>query len=255
MAYCVAPYRGVGTDDNAPPPLWTPSVYYKPGVPPLAPWSDAMLRGYMYDSGVQSLVINSTVRTVEQQVAAMLENERRGNRISYASSGKRVIDHINERRRAGALDRDIVASGAALMREVFQKQGAVSYHVDEFRPDGFEAIDIAPDSLVPSSSKPAFIERLREAKQKKPAAEVKELILPDDDPAIHVVLIRDASAQVAAALDDIASGGKAATYEGEDAGALEAAARRPVGLALATGFVAVFCAGGLLWWRSRARRK
>ena len=220
------------------------TLNYGSRVPALPDWADEMLRGFMDEAGVASARVNSTVRSIESQVSAMYDNERNGKRIRYGKVGRQVVDLIQQMGfnvpKAG-----VVEAGVAVARDLVAKGAIFSYHVEGGFPDGYAAADLQPDS-IDRSRYLAFIDVLTKAKS---AGKLKELILPPEDPAVHVVLVRDKSRQAVAAVQNLATGGDAASYEGEDDEAVPYMATGTFLLLVGAGV------GGWFWWsRRRVRR-
>lgn len=218
-----------------------PGINYGPNVPRLPGWAEAMLTGYLTEAGTDRCYINSTTRTVDQQVSAMYDNEKAGNHIRYASGGMQVIALINQM--GFALPKQqVVAAGAALMRRLIAEKKMASYHVAEACPPGLAAADISPRSVQSRYSR--IIDVLTAAKKR---GEIKELIYPPGDPALHVVFVQSKAKQILTAAEHLATGGDSATYEGED----DHDDAEVGGGAVA----ATLIGGGLLWYYLRKKRR
>lgn len=208
-------------------------------IPHLPDWAEKMLSAYLKQAGLDRCFINSTTRTVESQVGAMYDNEKAGNHIKYGKPGQAIISLINQMGFTRPKS-EVVAAAAKLMRQQFAANGSVSYHVAEFKPDGFEAADISPVSVQAKYSK--LLEVLDAAKKR---GELKELIYPPNDPALHVVFVRDKSSQVIAATEHVVTGGNSATYEG---GADESDHAKAVAALGGGGLLMLLGGAGLVWW-------
>ena len=136
---------------------------------------------------------------------------------------------------------EVVQAGAALMRQLLADKKMASYHVAEACPPGLAAVDISPESVRPKYS--TLIDVLTSAKKR---GEIKELIYPPGDPALHVVFVEGKAARIATAAEHIATGGDSATYEGED----DHDDAKVGGGAVALAAVG----GGLLWYWLKRRR-
>lgn len=216
-----------------------PGINYNPGIPRLPDWAEKMLLAYLRQAGLDRCYINSTVRTVESQVGAMYENEKAGNRIKYGKPGQAVIALINQMGFTRPKS-EVVAAAAKLMREQFAANGSVSYHVGEFKPDGFEAADISTASVQSN-----YLKLLGVLGAAKSRGELKELIYPPNDPALHIVLVRDKMSQAIAAAEHAVTGGHSATYEG---GADESDHAKAVAALGGSGLLLLLGGAGLVWW-------
>ena len=181
-------------------------------------WAEGMLATYMSTAGLDRVFVNSTMRTAEEQASAMYNNEMNGNHIEYGDAGNKVLAQIALL--PGFPPTTIIAAMAARMRELGDQGKLVSYHCDT-APAGFTAADISPDSVggVGSATYNAFLSVLKGAKNR---GELKELLSPDVgvgnrgyDPAIHAVFIQGASQRVEAAIENAATGGTSASFEGD----------------------------------------
>ena len=177
-------------------------------------WAESMLASYLSQAGLDRVFINSTMRTAEEQAAAMYNNEMRGNRISYGSAGRSVIAQMDLL--PGFPAATVIAAMASRLRELEAQGQLVSYHCDT-APRGFTAADMDPGSVggVGSPSYNAFLRVLRSAKNR---GELKELLSPDagTDPAIHVVFIEGTLARAQAATENALSVGVSSSFEGQD---------------------------------------
>lgn len=222
-----------------------PGINYNPGIPALPSWAEQALLGYLKAAGLDRCYINSTVRTVEAQVGAMYDNEKAGKHIVYGAPGRAVIALINQMGFTRPKS-EVVAAAAKLMREQYAaKPGAVSYHVADWKPDGFEAADISTASVQSKYS--TLLDVLGDAKRR---GELKELLYPPDDPALHVVLVRDKIDKAKAAIEHAATDGHSATYEGGSDESDHATAAK-----IGAGTIVMFASAGVGAWLLFGRRR
>jgi len=195
-------------------------INYRGGVRQMPLWAEEMLASYLSQAGLDRVLINSTMRTAEEQAAAMYNNYMAGKNIDYGAAGKRVMQQIALL--PGQPASVIQAAMAAEIRTLGSQGQLVSYHCDT-APTWATAADLDPGSVggVGSSTYNAFLSVLHGAKTR---GELKELLSPDVgvgnrgyDPAIHVVFLQGTLQRAEAAAENALTGGVASSYEGDDA--------------------------------------
>ena len=145
----------------------------------VSPHSKKVIEDAMKKSGVATLTITSTARTVNEQARVMYENiERHGvahQKRLYGPYGDAVIDVYSALKAKGKPKTDIITAMTAKISAVGPNR--VSRHAGD--PNKLNVIDIAPSSISLPLRK-----RFEEALKTDPR--VSKLLTPPTDPAYHV---------------------------------------------------------------------
>ena len=144
----------------------------------LADFSYELIRRWMLQAGVNSLVITSVFRGASDQARVMYHNLKEGRDISYQPPGRRVVDVYWANKGKGP---DEIRS---LMEKKINKEGLPNVTPHGEDKNWVNTIDIAPSSISPSSRKDAF----RHAIEKQVGDAVRKFLHPGNskDPAFHV---------------------------------------------------------------------
>lgn len=195
-------------------------INYRGGARQMPAWAEGMLARYLSDAGLDRVFVNSTMRTAEEQAAAMYNNVINGTPISYGSVGQQVLRQIALL--PGQAPATIKAAMAAEIRRLGDEGQLISYHCDT-APPWSTAADLAPDSVGGVGS-PSYVRLMSVLRSAVNRGELKELLSPDPgvgnrgyDPAIHVVFIQGTMQRAEAAAENIATAGTASSFEGDAA--------------------------------------
>lgn len=142
-------------------------------------YTQSVLLEIMKNSGIHSLTITSTARTVDEQARVMYQNIKTfgvdQQKRLYADAGDQVIDEYSKYNNMNRSKEFVISKMKAKITEL--NPSKISHHIADFKI--LNVIDIAPSS-IPTALRPTFVKAITDDLR------ISQSFVPPNDPAYHL---------------------------------------------------------------------